>query len=186
MGGIAAVSIGKKLRELRVERNLTLEQVAEAASLSKSYLSQLENDHSNPSLNSLRAVMDVYGLPLAVLFEYSDTHPTIAVVRKSKRKTYTLPDSVVRREFLTPDTRRKMEAVLTVAGVGETSGAVFTHEGEEFGVVLKGKLRLHVGEVSCTLEEGDSVYFDCSFPHHWENIGDVPAEVLWVLTPPSF
>lgn len=180
------MTIGTKLRELRVERNLTLEQVAEAASLSKSYLSQMENDNCNPSLNSLRSVMSVYGLPLAVLFEYTETQPALSVVRRAKRKTYNLPDSVVRREFLTPDAQRKLEAVLTTAGVGEASGAVFSHEGEEFGFVLRGTLRLCVGEVSCVLEEGDSVYFDCSFPHHWESIGQVPAEVLWVMTPPSF
>ena len=180
------MTVGTKLRELRHERNLTLEQVAEAASLSKSYLSQLENDNCNPSLNSLRAVMNVYRLPMAVLFEYPDAQPTIAVVRKSRRKTYTLPDSVVRREFLTPDTRRKMEAVLTVSAAGEASGVAFSHEGEEFGIVLSGKLKLYVGKESCVLEEGDCVYFDCSLPHHWKSIGDVPAEVLWVLTPPSF
>jgi transcriptional regulator with XRE-family HTH domain len=181
------VTVGERLRELRIERGLTLEQVAEAAGLSKSYISQLENDKSNPSLNSLQAIMRVYELPLAVLFEHPETHSVLSVVRASQRKTYALPDSAVRREFLTPDTRRKLEAVLTIAEAGEDSGQTpFSHEGEEFGLVLSGRLKFCVGSESCILEEGDSVYFDCSLPHRWESIGDTPAAAIWVMTPPSF
>ena len=181
------MSIGEKLRELRTERGLTLEQVAEAAALSKAYISQLENDKANPSLSSLQAVVGAYKLPLAALFEYDDGRPALMVVPKDQRKTYTLPGSDVRREFISPDTRRKMEAVLTVAQPGVNSGPnPFMHEGEEFGLMLRGRLKLYVGDKSCILEEGDSVYFDCSLPHSWENIGDTPVETLWVITPPSF
>jgi transcriptional regulator with XRE-family HTH domain len=181
------MTLGERLRELRVECKLTLGEVAEAAHVSKSYLSQLENDRSNPSLSILQAITQVYQVPLAALFEYTAALPTVAVVRKSQRKTYRLPDSAVQREFLSPNARGKMEAVLTTADPGENSGPKhFAHEGEEFGLVLEGKLRYHVGNETCILEEGDSIYHDSSLPHGWENIGEGVARAVWVVTPPSF
>lgn len=181
------MTLGERLRELRVERKMTLGEVAEFAHVSKGYLSQLENDRSNPSLSILQAITHVYQVPLAALFEYTVALPTVSVVRKSQRKIYRLPDSEVQREFLSPNVRRKMEAVLVTADPGENSGpGHFAHEGEEFGLVLEGKLKYYVGNETCILEEGDSIYHDSSLDHGWENIGEGVARVVWVVTPPSF
>jgi quercetin dioxygenase-like cupin family protein len=166
---------------------MTLGQVAEAASISKSYLSRLEGDRSNPSLATLQAIMRVYQLPLAVLFEHPLAKPPVAIVRKTERKTHMLPGSDVRREFLSPDANRRMEAVLMTAQPGEATGLRdFSHQGEEFGLILEGRLRLNVGNEACILEQGDAVCFDCSIPHGWESIGDTAAKVIWVVTPPAF
>jgi transcriptional regulator with XRE-family HTH domain len=184
---VETMTLGERLRELRVERKLTLGEVAEAAQISKSYLSNLENDRSNPSLSILKAITNHYQVPLAALFEYTASKRPMTVVRKNQRKTYRLPDSAVQREFLSPNVQGKLEAVLTIAERGETSGTIpFVHDGEEFGLILEGCLKYYVGNETCVLEEGDSIYFDCSLPHGWENIGDGVARAIWVLTPPSF
>jgi transcriptional regulator with XRE-family HTH domain len=181
------MSTGQRLRELRKERKLTVDRVAAAASLSKSYISQIENDKANPSLGTLQAIMNVLQLPLAALFEYSADRPRIAVVRKAERKADTLSGSKVRRYFLSPDAQKKMEAVLVSAQPGMISGPnPFAHDGEEFGMILRGKVKLRVGDTTLVLEEGDCVYFDCNMPHEWVCIGDGPAESIWVVTPPSF
>lgn len=181
------MTLGEKLRELRIQRKMTLGEVAEAAQISKSYLSNLENDRSNPSLATLQAITNHYEVPLAALFEYTASKRSMTVVRKNQRKTYRLPDSAVQREFLSPNVQGKLEAVLTIAERGETSGPEpFAHEGEEFGLILEGCLRYYVGNESCILNEGDSIYFDCSLPHRWENIGEGIAKAIWVSTPPTF
>ena len=62
----------------------------------------------------------------------------------------------------------------------------YTHEGEEFGTVLKGTLELTVGDEMFLLEEGDCVYFNSQVEHHWKNNGPDEVVALWITTPPSF
>lgn len=180
-------TLGRRLRKIRLEKGLTLEQVANRASLSKAFISQLENDKANPSLGSLKAVVGVFGLPVAALFGGLADDSEIAVVRKGQRKGFNLPESDVKFELLSPDTNRKMEFLYTTAEPGvRSSPRRFAHEGEECGIIIQGTLRLRVGDREFILEEGDSVYFPSNIPHDWENIGDVPVESIWVITPPSF
>jgi len=179
-------TVGQQLRDIRHHRDLTLQQVAEAAGLSKSYISQMENDKANPSLSSLKAVMQVYGLPLAALFDGTRGQPR-HVVRRGDRRSFSHLASRIRYELLAPDIDRCMEPLLCTAEPGAVSRQRrFVHEGEEFGMILHGKLRLVVGEEEYLLEEGDCVYFDSRIPHDWEAIGDTQMQSIWVISPPSF
>jgi len=179
-------TIGERLRELRLSHGLTLEQVAEAASLSKAYISQMENDKANPSLGTIKAVMDVFGLPLSELFIHREDSRRAAVVRRAGRKVIALPGSGVRYELVSPDTSRKLEIFQCIAEPGLLSKPEQSaHRGEECCIILRGKVRMRVGEQEYVLEEGDSIYFDSTIPHNWENIGNTPAELISVTSPPS-
>jgi transcriptional regulator with XRE-family HTH domain len=182
-----SMTLGQKIRSVRGANRLTLKQVADGCGLSMGYISQLENDRANPTLGTLKVLMQVFDLPLAYLFNGRDSGNTVAVTRRTERKTFTLPKSDVTFELLTPDTNRKLEVLLATADPGVKSGPRrFVHEGEECGLVLSGTLKLRVGDEEYVLEEGDSVYFPSNIPHDWENAGDQPVVGIWIRTPPSF
>jgi quercetin dioxygenase-like cupin family protein len=81
----------------------------------------------------------------------------------------------------------KLEVIRSDANPGESSPEEFlSHDGEEFGYVMKGKLEVTVGEEVYILEEGDSIHYSSAHPHRLESIGDVPCKSIWMITPPSF
>lgn len=181
------MTLGQKIRTLRQAQRLTLKQVADDCGLSTGYISQLEKDRANPTLGTLKALMQVFDLPLAYLFNGRDSENDVAVTRRTQRKTFSLPRSDVKFELLTPDTNRKLEVLMATAEPGVKSGSRrFLHEGEECGLVLSGTLKIRVGDEEYILEEGDSVYFPSHIPHDWENAGDQPVVGIWISTPPSF
>jgi quercetin dioxygenase-like cupin family protein len=63
---------------------------------------------------------------------------------------------------------------------------LFSHEGEDGVIVLKGAIEVEVGGVWHRLETGDSIYFNAGIPHRWRNSASEPAEAVWLSTPPSF
>jgi mannose-6-phosphate isomerase-like protein (cupin superfamily) len=110
----------------------------------------------------------------------------IGLVRRDGRKRVVFPDSRIEYEMLTPDLRRRMSVLWLKAPPHAESGPVFSHNGEDAVIVLKGRLEVEIGGVWHELSKGDSLYFDSELPHRWRNNSSSVAEVIWVSTPPSF
>lgn len=182
-GNAAEESIGQKIRGARESRGITLDELASRTGLTKSFISQIERGKSNPSLSSLRAIVQELGIPMVGLFD--NEQRSKIVVRKDKRKSFSIPDSILKFELLSPDLTKQMEVVRVIAPVGGHS-EYFTHEGEECGYVIRGHIRLTVGDKEFTLEEGDSAYFSSKIYHGWINDFEEEAELIWIITPPSF
>lgn len=108
-----------------------------------------------------------------------------AVVRKDQRKGLILPGTSFEQHLLGPDLNRKIEFLWTYVPSGTKSG-VYQHQGEECGVIIKGTLVFRVGGETFTLHAGDSIYFDSSNPHEFENESKDTVETIWAITPPSF
>ena len=75
---------------------------------------------------------------------------------------------------------------ITIKEGEESSGDLVVHEGEECGLVIKGRLLVKTAENEYILEEGDSIYFNSTIPHRYINIGNDTCESVWAMTPPSF
>ena len=180
-----AIAIGRRLRELRHAKSLSLAQVSQRADLSQGYLSQVERDRATPSTTALSRLSEVLEVPVAHFFEASHERlPEHYVVRRGRRRTILYPCSKVKNELLVPDLRGRLEAIYFRAP-GKTRSPVYKHEGEEFGYVLKGRLRVTVGDDTFVLGKGDSITLPSHQPHFWEALGR-GAEALWVATPPSW
>jgi len=110
----------------------------------------------------------------------------VAVVRRNERKQLAFPGSDIHYELLTPDMRRRASLLWVEAPPGSESGPLFSHEGEDGVVVLKGAIEVEVGGLWHRLETGDSIYFNAGIPHRWRNCASEPAEAVWLSTPPSF
>jgi len=192
------MGLGETLREVRTAAGLTIADVARATELSPGYISQVERDLANPSIGALNRIAEAVGLRMSAFFSNggerepgagappAERVPT-EVVRSNLRKGLTYPGSNVRHELLTPSLQHALQILMCRAPAGTTQGEVtIAHEGEECGIVLRGKMELSVGDERYVLEAGDTIYFDARSPHSWASLGPEELEVIWVMTPPHF
>lgn len=178
-------ALGARIRALRTERGLTLDMLGRQAGVTRSFLSQVENDISSPSIQTLRKIALAFGTPVFALFEDLENHHM--VVRKSERKRIRAAHSPVEYELLSPDLQRNMEVIMMELEPGQASSATpIGHRGEECATVLGGKARVEVGDEFFDLEEGDTIYFNSGVPHRVLNLGKTKMRMISAITPPSF
>ena len=112
--------------------------------------------------------------------------PRVRFTRVHERRIFVNPPSKVTYEYLFPSPQsRLMDAYFIRVKPGGKSD-FYRHEGEECGSVLQGILKLTINDEEHVLHPGDSIYFESSLPHKWENISKEEVLAFWVVTPPSF
>ncbi len=178
--------LGGRIRTFRHRKGLTLRDLAERAGVTESFLSQVERGQASPSVSTLRRIAAGLGESIGSLFE--DDGEAGVVVRRSARRIVEYPGLHARDEFITTSLEGKLQVILSVIEPGGGTGdEPYVHESdEECVLVLEGTLDLWIGETFYRLEAGDSVIHSSRVPHRNRNSGDVPAEVLFILTPPSY
>ena len=174
--------LGAVLRRLRTERNLSLSQVAEQTDISAGFLSGLERSQVSASVATLRKLARFFDINILDLFQPSEVNPYL--VRPKDRKILA-GGTGVRMELLAWG-NIAMEPHLFRIEPGAGSGESYSHQGEEFLHVIRGKLEIVMAGTTYRLKPGDSLYFDSSVPHEWRNPGKTETSVLWINTPPTF
>jgi len=174
--------LGAVLRRLRTERNLSLSQVAEQTDISAGFLSALERSQVSASVATLRKLARFFDINILDLFQPSEVNPYL--VRPKDRKILA-GGTGVRMELLAWG-NIAMEPHLFRIEPGAGSGESYSHQGEEFLHVIRGKLEIVMAGTTYRLKPGDSLYFDSSVPHEWRNPGKTETSVLWINTPPTF
>lgn len=180
--------MGQKIRELRLDNRLTLEEAAERAGCTPGFLSQVERNQAVPSITMLYAIAQALGVKVTHFFPKMG--PSTKVVRADAREEFRFEGSFIHYSLLSANfPGRKIECLLVQ--IDPVDGALpadefRSHPGEEFAYVLQGTLRLWVGDAVYDLNPGDSLHFKSAVKHRHENPGDKPMIALWVLTPPVF
>ncbi|MFV0363225.1 MAG: helix-turn-helix domain-containing protein [Suipraeoptans sp.] len=176
--------IGKKLKELRIGKNLTQEELADRAELSKSFISQLERDQTSPSIATLIDILQCLGTSINEFF--SDDEDEQIVWHDSDYFEKIDLELKNKTEWIIPNAQKNMmEPIrLTLEPDGSTYKDV-PHEGEEFGFVIKGSISICLGKRIYRANKGESFYFTPS-KEHYIKAGTKGATILWVSTPPSF
>ncbi len=178
-------SMGERLKAIRIKLNLTQQELADRADLSKGFISQLERDLTSLSVDTLGDLLLCLGTNLKEFFSEEDSDPIV----------YTKEDIVVKDMpelgseiawLITNAQKNSLEPILVTIHKGGKSEIHEPHEGEEFGYVLKGSVNLNFGTSVFKVKKGDSFNFIPSQTHYLSNIGTKDAVVLWVSTPPSF
>ena len=175
--------LGRRIKELRTERSLTLEALASRAGVTRSFLSTVERGRSNPSIAVLRALASALEVPVFMLF--TDPHTNVTIVRPQDRGRISPGGSPVTYELLSPDLQRKIEMILMRLEPGAQS-AVGMHEGEEAAFLLQGNIVVTVGDVEYPMDAGDAIYFNSGLPHFVTSAGLEEAVIVSAVTPPSF
>ncbi|HTO90782.1 MAG TPA: cupin domain-containing protein [Candidatus Sulfotelmatobacter sp.] len=179
------MQLGRKIRDLRLRRGLTVQQLAEASDLSKGFISQVENDRTSPSLATLRDLAMALETSVAYLVVEEDQVPH--VVRKAERPRVQVGGNTSRVEVLSAQPKRNLELLMAELPPGMNAGDKrHYHHGEECVVVLEGRVRLTCGNQVMVLDPGDSCHYDGRVPHAVENCGSTTARLLIAMTPAAF
>ena len=182
--------IQKKIRELRKNKKMTIDQLAKRAGCTKSYISQLENGINAPSVSMLGRLAEALDIQVGDFFrnENGEVQKNWKLC-KTDRRTINYPDEKVSSQLLTRAIfQKKMQPLISIiepGGTSDDSAKLLHPEGsEEFVLVLKGEIDFEINLDHITLQEGDTLYFNGDQPHSWINNGKETAEVLFVWTPP--
>jgi DNA-binding transcriptional MerR regulator/quercetin dioxygenase-like cupin family protein len=177
------IPVGLRLRRLRQQRGMTLEQAATAAGLSASFLSSVERDQTGISPASLHKLADTYGATLTSIMRRAA--PRLAQLKRLDSRRAIRNHGVTMEQMV--DGQTMMDPSIFTVEPGAGSGGSYSHAGEEFVYMLQGSLEivLGVGE-RYTLKAGESLYYPSTIEHRWRNPGTELAQALWVNTPPTF
>jgi len=181
-------AIGQRIKELRSQKNLTLEELAERSGCTPGFLSQIERNRAAPSIATLDAIADALDARVSDFFP--DTIKTAKIVRHKQRETFQFEGSSTVYSLLsTKFPHAAIDAFLmTIVPAREAlpTDETRAHVGEEFFYVLQGILRLWYSDVFYDLNPGDSVHFRSTVKHRLENSGDQPVVLLSLITPAIF
>jgi transcriptional regulator with XRE-family HTH domain len=182
------IPVGENVRKFREAAGLTVQQFAERTGFSAALLAQVENRMVSPSLGTLVKIANAFDTTVSAFLGGKEERE-FSIVRKEAR-------AVVSRVGLkeggkSPYTYeslgsgkagRKMEPFLVrLQPLSEPPRARSTHDGEEFLYVLSGKVEVCLGTLSDILEEGDSIYYDSTIPHHVHSADSRESLILAVI-----
>lgn len=180
--------IGQDIRALRKARGLTLTQMAAAIGRSTGWLSQTERGRTAPSVRDLGQIAALFDLNISFFFRTAAQRPEEQglVVRAAGRSRIGSPGSGLTEELLSPGLTGSFEMIRSVfAPHSKSAGLRSDREKEDGGVLVSGRLILRIGTLVVELAPGDSFQFRGG-DYAWENPGDDPAEVIWVVSPPIY
>lgn len=177
------MDIGAKIKQMRNQKSLTQEELADRCELTKGYISQLENNLNSPSIATLTDILSALGSDLSEFFK---EEPEEKVVFSKEEFIEKNSDGVLLNWLIPNAQKNMMEPVLVqLEESAETTGDV-PHEGEEFGFVLEGKIEIRLGNRRHVCKKGEAFYYTSSKPHSIANKGKSKAKFLWIATPPTF
>jgi transcriptional regulator with XRE-family HTH domain len=179
------VELGERLRAIRQLRRKTLKEVAGAAGISESFLSQLERGRTNATIATLQRLTVALGIDVSDLFGSPAARPR--VLRRGALD-FVAWGELGRKALLTPKPFHSLEVVVARFEPGGSTGdEPYTHgDSEELLIVVEGRVHVQLGAEVFDVEAGDSVHYESSTPHRVANAGDEPAEVMFVISPPSY
>lgn len=182
------IDIGSKIKGIRKEKGISIAELSKNSGVSAGLISQVERNAVNPSVATLWKISKSLNVSIGYFFDEEEGVPEFnPIVKKDKRKRIVTSDSNAIYELLTPDLNRKIEFLYITINPGDSSRAgLISHEGEECGIVIKGKLMVKTEYEEYILEEGDSIYLDSTVGHRYINLGEEKCISIWAMTPPSF
>jgi transcriptional regulator with XRE-family HTH domain len=181
---IMEAEIGKRIKEFRLKKNLTLQELADRTGFSKGYLSKVETSDKAPPVATLSVIARKLEITVSALLGEEPQKDSICVVRKNERTLMasTGEDFGYAYEALAnPYPNKHMEPFILSYPSEEAFNYAFRHDGEEMLFVLQGKMRFKYGDREIVLEEGDCIYFDSSSLHTGEPVGDEELKCLIVI-----
>ena len=169
---------------MRQSSNLTQEELAERANLTKGFISQIERDLTSISLDSLIPILDALDENISDFFREASQEKIIYL---EKDRVAIEKEKIEKFELLVPgSTNRRLEPILLTLRKGESTPKEKPHEGEEFGFVLRGRINLRFGREVLKLKRGECFYLSAEKEHWLHNSSSKEAVILWISSPPSF
>jgi transcriptional regulator with XRE-family HTH domain len=185
---VKELNLGQKIRRLRQEERLTLQDLSDLSGLSKPLLSQIENDQVIPPIATLLKIAKGLKVGIHYFFEEEEDRRKVVLMRNdqlkfSRRRSGNDSPQTYLYHSLAPGMRHKsMEPFLVEFETGEWDDSqLYSHDGEEFIYLLEGRLEFHFGSEVMVLQPGDSIYYNSSEPHGYISLGEKNAKAVAVL-----
>ena len=180
-------SIGPRLRELRLQQSLSLQQLAERAGVSAAAIHKIERNGMVPTITTLLKLADAFDRPVGYFVdEEADGAGPVAFTPAADRGVAYTPHAGVEAQSISGSYPRFfLDAAVTIIEAGAASGpAPAQHQGEELLFMLDGDLAFEVDGIDYELRPGDALHFRTDRPHRWENPGAKVARTLWIRLRP--
>lgn len=177
------MDIGNKLKDLRVMKGLTQEELADRAELSKGFISQVERNLTSPSIATLMDILQCLGSSISDFFTEEAEEPVVF----SKEDYFEKRDEELHNtiQWIVPNAQKnEMEPILLTLDRDGSTYPDQPHEGEEFGYVLQGAICIHIGSKRYRAKKGETFYFIPEKEHYITS--KAGATILWISSPPSF
>ena len=184
--------IGNRIKSVREARKMTVEDIKKETGLSKSYLKEIENDDDTPNLGNVSKISKVLGIRTGTFLDGEEDLSPVVSSLKSRRRLNGIRGRSAGRDHMhffslsSQQKNRQMDA--TVIILDPAGGRKFykSHEGEEFLLVLDGKLEVGYGKQVYVLKPGQSIYYDSIVPHHLASaLKRKPCKILAVTYFPA-
>lgn len=179
------IDLGKKIRALRLGNNLTQEELASRLELTKGYISQLENNLTSPSMQTLFSILEVLGTDVHEFFAIEEEQTVVF----KKDDFYIKENEELKHmiSWIVPNALKyEMEPIIIELQPGGQSEMDDPHAGEEFGYVLEGQITLVLNKKRYIIRKGETFYYLANKEHYILNTSQQNAKVLWISTPPMF
>lgn len=177
------MDIGSRLKELRILKGLTQEELADRAELSKGFISQVERNLTSPSIATLMDILQCLGTSVSEFFSETPEEQIVF----GRQDFFVKYDAELKNEiqWIIPNAQKnRMEPILLTLEAGGSTCPDNPHEGEEFGYVLQGSVTIHLGSRIQRAKKGESFYFTADKNHYLTS--RTGATLIWVSSPPSF
>ena len=177
------ISLGKRLRELRLIRCLPMKTLAKLSGLSVNTLSLIENNKTSPSVATLQQLAKGLDVPITAFFEMEPTPKHVVYTSRYNRGDAQVKNALMENLGKGLAGNIVQPFVVTLeqgAGSGEQA---IVHTGHEFVYVLSGRIMYVIDEKPYLLESSDSLVFESHLPHRWKNIGEGESQIILVLYP---
>ncbi|MGH9036218.1 MAG: cupin domain-containing protein [Acidimicrobiia bacterium] len=180
-------SIGPKLRELRLQRGLSLQQLADRADVSAAAIHKIERSGMVPTITTLLKLAAALNRPVAYFVneDAEETGPAVFIPADERRVVYTSHRGIDLGGISGPYGRFFLAGALAEVEPGASSGEnPMEHPGEELVYVLDGVMTFEVDGREYRLGKGDAVHFRTDRPHRWGNPGRSTARAVWMALRP--
>ena len=177
------MDIGNKLKELRVLKGLTQEELADRSELSKGFISQLERNLTSPAITTLMDILQCLGTSIGEFFNEAPDEQIVF----GKQDYFVKEDTEYKNEikWIIPNAQKNtIEPIYLTLQAGGSTCPDTPHEGEEFGYVLQGAVSIHLGNKTYKAKKGESFYYTADKTHFLSSKNG--ATLIWVSSPPSF
>ncbi|MCL6415729.1 XRE family transcriptional regulator [Aestuariirhabdus sp. Z084] len=184
---VTDLQLGKRVREIRLSHNLTLEEASQRTGLARSTLSKIENEQLSPTFQAVQKLAKGLNIDIPQLFASAKESRSAGrrdITRSGEGRLH--PTPTYEHQMLASQLSNKRmlpyKSIVRSRSFDDYPNWV-RHEGEEFLLILSGRVRFYSEFYEpVDLETGDSSYYDGSMGHALISISEEDAEVLWVTS----
>ncbi len=173
------MNLGKKINDLRKQRNITIKELSSMTGLSIGFISNLERNQNSPSISNLQLICQALEINIVNILDPATEKSTIVTRKNERNKMFAKDVSQSNCELVVPAHSQLNGVCIVIEANSEYSKILWGHNTDEVGLVTKGSMEIHLDENIFLLNEGDSIYIPKNTPHNYRNSSNEPSESYW-------